>query len=185
MLGPLHKSLRRSGLWNFVHFDVSGFYEELSPTYTSHDDISSLSTHDCTIDSVDSPSPLLLNNSSPTFTRFPLHHQWSSGSDSVFSSTEESPLNYLRSKLKSIQEKSLQEMEEEVENGISFVMHRRNSDGDLMTDSERKVVERRKTFAKMKRWVVQFSPFVGVHIQNIPERSLLRGCCWLVGCFKP
>jgi len=68
---------------------------------------SSISTHDCTIDSVDTPSPILLNNS-PTDSMhqnpFTIPKSNSQGSDSVFSSTESYNMDQrLRAKLEAIQ----------------------------------------------------------------------------------
>ena len=96
---------------------------------------SSISTHDCTIDSVDTPSPIILNNSPTDCTRQnPFAKSSSQGSDSVFSSTESYNMDQrLRIKLEAIQEKTLNELsEEDLEDGISFVKFRRKSNSDFV-----------------------------------------------------
>ena len=132
---------------------------------------SSISTHDCTIDSVDTPSPILLNNSPTDCTRQnPFAKSSSQGSDSVFSSTESYNMDQrLRIKLEAIQEKTLNELsEEDLEDGISFVNFRRRSDSDFvqknksaaeqspsddsptLEDHEKTIHAKRQAFARLK-----------------------------------
>lgn len=150
-----------------VYGFILGFYSEYSsqsslPTNSS---MSSISTNDCTIDSVDTPSPIILNNnpSSPDSCRNPFITTQSSGSDSVFSSTESFVVDQrIRAKLEAIHEKTINEMcDDDLEEGISFV-YRRRSDGDLVQNSATSEIceeapqekvnihEKRKVFARLK-----------------------------------
>lgn len=128
------------------------------------DSTSSLSTHDCTIESVDIPSPIVLNNSLSDQKRDAFTHQTSLGSDSVFSSTEEYNMDrQLLSKLESIQEKSLHEMDnDDLEEGIGISFNRRSksvlerqsssfSDSNIIPVTNDNLAEqKRKAFSRMK-----------------------------------
>lgn len=145
-----------------------GFYTEHSPSASlpNQSSVSSISTNDCTIDSVDTPSPIILNNSissEASSHRNPFITTQSSGSDSVFSSTESYTVDQrVRAKLEAIHEKSLNDMADDLEEGISFMcMRRHHSDGEITNQSQNVVQEtpeetdvsihkKRKTFARMK-----------------------------------
>ena len=142
----------------YVH--ILGFYSEHSSpaSLNQSTSTSSMSTHDCTIDSVDTPSPIILSER-----KNPFISTQSSGSDSVFSSTESFVMDQrLRTKLEAIREKSLHEIsDEDLEEGISFVSRRR-SDSDLVNpvdvigetvqEEEVNIHQKRKAFARMKSY---------------------------------
>lgn len=143
-----------------------GFYTDQHSCMSKYrmDSISSLSTHDCTIDSVETPSPIILNNNSLSdLKRNAFVHQGSLGSDSVFSSTEDSSTDrQVLTKLESIQEKFLHEMDDkDLEDGIGISFDRQpkfylerqastQSDGDIPSAEIPTVEQKRNAFSRMK-----------------------------------